>query len=108
MTLGSLLSEVFDSCIISPNSVVLRFNDLQIAYIKRCTTIQCVFMVTDVINYYRNNGSSVYMCMLDASNAIDRVPSRCKYESYVFPRTQSAGISARIHKAGLDERSCPL
>ena len=30
-------------------------------------------MVTEVINYYRHNGSSVYMCMLDASKAFDRV-----------------------------------
>ena len=30
-------------------------------------------MVTEVINYYRKNGSSVYMCMLDASKAFDRV-----------------------------------
>ena len=32
-------------------------------------------MVTEVINYYRHNGSSVYMCMLDASKAFDRVNS---------------------------------
>ena len=30
-------------------------------------------MVTDVINYHRHDGSSVYMCMLDASKAFDRV-----------------------------------
>ena len=33
--------------------------------------IHCVSMVTEVINYHRNNGSSVYRCMLDAS--LDRV-----------------------------------
>ena len=30
-------------------------------------------MLTEVINYYKNNGSSVYMGMLDASKAFDRV-----------------------------------
>ena len=73
ITLSSLLSKVFDSCIISLNSVVLRSDDLQFAYKKSCSTIQCVSIVTEVINYYRNNGSSVYMCMLDASKAFDRV-----------------------------------
>ena len=29
-------------------------------------------MVTEVINYYRNDGSSVHMCMLDASKAFDK------------------------------------
>ena len=30
-------------------------------------------MVTEVIDYYQNNGSPVYMCMLDASKTFDRV-----------------------------------
>ena len=53
--------------------MVLRSDDLQFAYKKSCSTIQCVSMVTAVINYYRHNGSSVYTCMLDASQAFDRV-----------------------------------
>ena len=73
IALSSLLSKVFDGCIISLNSVILRSDDLQFAYKKSCSTIQCVSMVTEVINYYRNNSSSVYMCMLDASKAFDRV-----------------------------------
>ena len=73
IALSSLLSKVFDSCIISLNSMVLRSDDLQFAHKKSCSTIQCVSMVTEVINYYRHNGSSVYMCILDASKAFDRV-----------------------------------
>ena len=73
ISLSSLLSNVFDSCIISLNSVLLRSDDFQFAYKKSCFTIQGVSMVTEVINYYINNGSSVYMCMLDASKAFDRV-----------------------------------
>ena len=30
-------------------------------------------MVTEVIDYYKNNGSPVYMCMFDVSKAFDRV-----------------------------------
>ena len=46
---------------------------IKVAYKKRCSTIQCVSMVTEVIDYYKNNGSPDYMCMLDASKAFDRV-----------------------------------
>ena len=46
---------------------------LQFEYKKSCSTIQCVSMVTEVIDYYKNNGSPVYMCMLYASKAFDRV-----------------------------------
>ena len=48
IALSSLLSKVFDSCIISLNSMVLRSDDLQFAYKKSCSTMQCVSMVTEV------------------------------------------------------------
>ena len=73
IALSSLLSKLFDSCIISLNTVVFKSDDLQFAYKKSCSTIQCVSMVTEVIDYYQNNGSPIYMCMLDASKAFDRV-----------------------------------
>ena len=52
---------------------MFKSDDLQFSYKKSCSTIQCVSMVTGVIDYYQNNGSPVYMCMLDASKAFDRV-----------------------------------
>ena len=73
IALSSLLSKLFDSCIISLNIVVFKSDDLQFAYKKSCSTIQCVSMVTEVIEYNQNNVSPVYMCMLDASKAFDRV-----------------------------------
>ena len=73
IALSSLPSKLFDSCIISLNNVVFKSDDLQFAYKKSCSTIQCVSMVTEVIDYYQNNGCPVYMCMLDASKAFDRV-----------------------------------
>ena len=73
IALSSLLSKLFDSCIISLNTAVFKSDDLQFAYKKSCSTIQYVSMVIEVIDYYQNNGSPVYMCMLDASKAFDRV-----------------------------------
>ena len=72
IVLSSLLSMLFDSCITSLNIVVFKSDDLQFAYKKRCSTIQCIYIVTGVIDYYTNNGSPVYMCMIDASKAFDR------------------------------------
>ena len=59
IALSYLPSKLFDSCIISLNSVVFRSDDLNFAYKKRCSTIQCVSMVTEVINYYKNNLSPI-------------------------------------------------
>ena len=73
IALSSLLSKLLDSCIISLNTLVFKSDDLQFAYKERCSTIQYVSMVSEVIDYYKNNDSLVYMCMLDASKAFDRV-----------------------------------
>ena len=35
--------------------------------------MQCMSSIIETINYYNNNGSNVYLCMLDASKAFDRV-----------------------------------
>ena len=70
IALSSLLSKIFDSCIISMKTVVFKSDDLQFAYKKSCSTIQCV---STVIDYYKNIGSHVYMCMLYASKAFDKV-----------------------------------
>ena len=58
---SSLLSKLFDSCIIWLNTVVFKSDDLQFVYKKRCSTIQCVSIGTEVIDYNKNNGSPVYM-----------------------------------------------
>ena len=49
-------------------------------------------MVTEVINYHRNNGSSVYMCMLDASKAFHRVNLLTLFKT-LYSRGQRYGIS---------------
>ena len=41
------------------NTLVLKSDDLQFTYKKSCFTIQCVSMVTEVIDSYKNNDNSV-------------------------------------------------
>ena len=73
IALSSLISKLFDNCIISSNSYIFESDNLQFAYKKKTSTIQCVSIIKEVINYYVNQNSCVYMCMLDASKAFDRV-----------------------------------
>ena len=42
-------------------------------YKKKTSIVQCVSIIKEVINDYVNQNSCVYMCMLDASKAFDRV-----------------------------------
>ena len=51
----------------------LHSDPLQFAYKENVSTVQCASVFWEVINYYINNDSCIYMCMLDASKAFDRV-----------------------------------
>ena len=43
--------------------------DLKIGH----STTQCTATIDEVVNYYKNRNSSVYVLILDASHAFDRV-----------------------------------
>ncbi len=73
IALSSLLSKMFDNCIITNQASSLDSDDLQFAYKSQLSTVQCVSSVIETVNYYLNHSSNVYMCMLDASKAFDRV-----------------------------------
>ena len=73
IALSSLLSEIFDNCIIYAQTSFLLSDDLQFAYKPDTSTLHCVSLTTETINYYLNNSSNVYICTLDASKAFDRV-----------------------------------
>ena len=45
----------------------------QFAYKENASTVQCASVICEVTNYYINNDGCIYMCMLDASKAFDRV-----------------------------------
>ena len=62
---SSLLSKLFDHCIICNQYDSLRSDDLQFAYKSKISAIP--------VNYYINNSGKVYVCTLDASKAFDRV-----------------------------------
>ena len=62
-----------DTCIINKQCHVLKFHDLLFAYRANHSTVQCVSTIKEIISYYHINKSPVYMCMLDASKAFDKV-----------------------------------
>jgi len=73
IALSSLFSKIFDNCIISSQGAALLSDELQFAYKSGMSTVQCVSVITETINYYLHNDSNVYMCTIDASKAFDRV-----------------------------------
>ena len=72
---SSLISKLFDNnyYIIPSNSYIFESDYLQFAYKKKTSTVQRVSIIKEVINYYVNQNSCVYMCMLGDSKTFDQV-----------------------------------
>ena len=60
-------------CILARYSSLLQTTENQFGFKSNSSTDLC-FSLKQVIDYYRYNGSPVYLCFLDASKAFDRVP----------------------------------
>ena len=51
----------------------METSHLQFAYKESYSTSLCSYLVTETIQYYQTRGSNVYMLLLDATKAFDRV-----------------------------------
>ena len=63
IALSSLLSKLFDTCIISSQFDSLLSNDLQFAYTSQTSTIQCVSSVIETVCYYIDHVGNIYVCV---------------------------------------------
>ena len=70
----STLSKILEKIILARYSSLLQTTENQFGFKSNSSTDLCVFSLKQVIDYYRSNGSPVYLCFLDASKAFDRVP----------------------------------
>ena len=51
----------------------MKSQHMQFGFKAAHSTTQCTFVMQEIVDYYSRNGSSVYLIMLDASRAFDRV-----------------------------------
>lgn len=73
IALSSIIGKVLDSIIMDKNTDIMLSDHMQFGFKKGHSTTQCSFVMQEIIDYYTRNGSSVYLIMLDASRAFDRV-----------------------------------
>ena len=73
IALSSPLAKIFDCIILNKNFHKFRTNDLQFGFKPNSSTTKCTFALEETINYFQQNNSDVYVLLLDATKAFDKV-----------------------------------
>ena len=73
IALSSGMGKLLDHILLVKCKDVFKTSPYQFGFKKSHSTSQCTFVVNETIQYYMNNDSNVYVTLLDASRAFDRV-----------------------------------
>ena len=73
IALSSIIGKVLELLILNSNKDILRSCDLQFGFKSKHSTTQCTFVLNEVIKYFNNKNTDVFVMMLDASKAFDHV-----------------------------------
>jgi hypothetical protein len=73
ITLSPVISKLFESVLLQMYSDYLISDSLQFGFKKNIGCSNAIFLLRNVIEYFNNNGSNVYVASLDASRAFDKL-----------------------------------
>ena len=70
---NSIISKIIDYVIMQLIDDKITTSAYQFGYKESFSTSLCSFLVSETIQYYRSNGSNVYMTLLDCTKAFDKI-----------------------------------
>ncbi len=73
ISLSSCLSKIHDIIVLNKHRKVLATSDMQYAFKEEHSTTMCTLTLKEVAKYYQQNNSDVFIGLVDASKAFDRV-----------------------------------
>ena len=73
IALSSVISKVFEHIILDRIESFLYTTDNQFGFKAKHATDQCLYLLKEVIDYYKSHNSPMFICFMDASKAFDRV-----------------------------------
>ena len=74
IALSRMFSKILDTIIMSLQSEYLMTSELQFGVNEHSSTIMCSTLLVETVEYYVSNNSTVYVILIDASKAFDRLP----------------------------------
>ncbi len=96
-SLSTSLSKIDDLVILNKYKTNLCTSHMQYAFKGQHGTTMYTLAMKETIKYYLRNGSDVYMCLIDASKAFDRV-----HHDMLFQLLIERGIPAGVLRTLLD------
>ena len=73
IALASVISKVLEMALLVKLEKYLYSSNYQFGFKPKHSTDLCIYSLKEVIEFYKSQSSSVYVCFMDASKAFDRV-----------------------------------
>ena len=90
IALSSIFSKILDKTIMSLQSKYLMTSELQFGFKEHSSTIMCSTLLVETVEYYVSNNSTVYVLLIDASKAFDRL---CHSKLFEVLETYNVALS---------------
>ena len=100
IALSSILSKILDWIILIKEGSALCSAHLQFGFKKGMSTTQCTYSILETVNYYNFNKSNVFVLMLDASKAFNRV-NYCKLVSWGHAASNCFTVRNGVKQGGI-------
>ena len=73
IAVNSILSKVFEHCILDKFESLLSTNDNQFGFQERFSCSHAIYTVKSVVDRFISNGYTANLCSIDSSKAFDKV-----------------------------------
>ena len=73
ISLSNSICKLHDYVFIDLNIDYLKTDDMRFGFKNNHSTVLCTAVYIETVNHYMNEGSDIYICLIDASKAFDMV-----------------------------------
>ena len=73
IALSSVFSKIFEHVLLTYIEYYLYTSDNQFGFKAKHSTDQCIYLLKEVIQFYKTRKTPMFLCFMDASKAFDRV-----------------------------------
>ncbi len=80
IAIASVLSKTLEKILLTRLEDYLYTSDLQFGFKKGHSTDMAIYALKEIVSYYKEHDSPVFICFLDASKAFDRINHWCLFK----------------------------